>query len=695
MSPFRRTLKYPFRYKRYFLAVMACVLVGGLCYGGGIGSIYPILKLIISDEGLHGLADIRLTEDMLGIKIETDNFTPEIKVELDAVNKKSTAEKIGLKPQHIITKLNGKPVHLPDFTRLIAEMQPGQEVSLTWIEIDGQGRTFEGTIRLAEPRLSSRLLFSLTNLLPRDEDRFTTLSHILIAFWLINMLQLAMRFVQEYCAGIMIERGFMDLRNRLYHKALNLPISFYGSQVGSAGVSSRFIRDASAARRGINILLTQAILEPFKLLVALTLALLLAWKLTLILLAVAPVIWLLIAVFGKIMKKATKRSLQIWGRVLSLLNETLGNIRVVKAYGAETYERKRFLRTNRGLLKYLIRIARINALTSPTIGVLGITMATLGLLFACREALPPNKSMEPEELFAFFGAILGMAESLRKLSSMPNRIQAGNAASARIFSMMDELDERHTSRGPQLTPFQRQFEFQDVTFTYPGTSTPALSQINLVVGKGKTVALVGPNGSGKTTLISLLPRFFNPGCGRIMFDDFDISEVSLRSLRSKFALVNQQTVVFADTVRANIAYGRPNTPIEKVVAAAKQAYAHEFIEQLPDGYDTVLTEAGKNLSGGQRQRISIARAILRDPEILILDEATSNIDADSESKITKALRHFTADRTCLVVAHRLATIMSADTIVVMDHGSIIARGDHQSLLATCPLYHGLYETQMD
>ena len=662
--------------------------------GGGIGAIYPILKLIVSSEGIHGRADIRLTEEMLGLELETNTFSDKTRVEIDSVKDKSPAKRVGLKAQYIIVRLDGQEVSLPDFARQVGRMAPGRTVKIDWT--DEQGAHHAGSLQLEKPRLDVRILAGLCELLPRGrENRFKSLTLILLAFWLINMLQSAMRFIQDFCAGIMIERGLMDLRNRLYGKTLNLSISFYGSQGGSSDVISRFIRDVPMAKRGINILLTQTILEPFKLLVALGLALYCSWKLTIMVLAVAPVVLLLMGRFGRIMKKATRRSLQIWGRMLSLLNETLGNIRVVKSYGTETYERRRFLRTNHGLLKYLIRIARIDALTSPTITILGITMGTLGLLFACQQTLREESPMDPETLFLFFGAIIGMAESLRKLSGVPNKIQASNAAAERIFALIDELDERQGPAGVQLGPLERQIEFQNVSFTYPDAPSPALQEIDLVIPKGHTVALVGPNGSGKTTLISLLPRFFDPNPGRILFDQQDIRHASLRSLRSKIALVTQQTVIFADTVRANIAYGKPNTPLEKIIEAAKKSYAHEFIELLTDSYDTVLSEGGQNLSGGQRQRISIARAILRDPEILILDEATSNIDADSESKIARALQQFTTGRTCLVVAHRFATVMAADSIVVMDQGRIIAGGDHQTLLKVCPLYRGLYETQLN
>ena len=669
---------------------MVCVLLGGLCYGGGIGTIFPVLKLIISQEGPHGWSDIRMSEEMMGVKLKSNVFAARVEVELDKVEPDSPAAEAGLKAGDIIRQLDGNEVDLPEFVRLVAGMKASESTELQGVNKEGKRQSW--TIPLKRPRLDVRILAAMTDLLPRGQA-FLSLIYIMIVFWLINMTQSLIRFAQEFSAGIMIERGLLDLRTQVYRKALNLPLKFYDLRGGSSDVASRFVRDTPMIKQGLKILFTQAILEPFKFLAALSLALYCTWKLTIIVLAIAPLVLLLVNKFGKITKKTTRRSLRVWGGILGQLNETLGNIRVVKAYDSEGYEHRRFFRANRQLLKQLIRMTRVDALTAPTIAMLGISMATVGLIFACRQVLPPEPSMQPAILFTFFGGIFGMAESMRKLSKVPNKLQAATAAAERVFTLLDQEKEHEERGAPKLKPLSRQIEFENVSFSYPGATDQALKEIKLVVPKGQTVALVGPNGSGKTTLISMLPRFFDPDTGRVLFDGQDIRKVRLRSLRKQMAIVTQQTVVFADTVAANIAYGRVRTGQEKIVEAAKRAHAHEFIKLLPQGYDTVLSEGGENLSGGQRQRISIARAILRDPEILILDEATSNIDAESEVKISQALAEFTASRTCLIVAHRFATVMAADFIAVMDEGRIVATGSHEELVASCPLYHGLYETQ--
>lgn len=692
MSPFSRALKYPLRHKRYLLVTMTCVLLGALCYGGGIGTIFPVLKLVISQEGPHGWADIRMSEEMMGVIFESNNFAEDTKVELDKVESDSPAELVGLKIGDIIQAIDGVELDLPSFVCRVAQMEASQSITLRGEHEDGT--EFALSIDLQQPRLDVRIVAVLTNLLPRGLDnRFAALVYIMLAFWLVNIMQSITRFMQDYSASVMIERGLLEMRTKVYSNALRLPLKFYDLQGGSSDVASRFVQDSPTIKRGMKVLFTQAMLEPFKFLAALGLALYCSWKLTLIVMTVAPLVLLLVNKLGQAMKKATHRSLQVWGNILGLLNETLSNIRVVKAYGNEEYENQRFFQANSKLLKYLIRIARVESLTSPTVAMLGITMATVGLLFACKLVLPPDRTMKPEVLFTFFGGIFGMAESLRKLSSVPNKLQSSNAAAERFFNILDQQKEHEEPGAPELPPLSREIEFENVSFSYPGANVRALKDIDLVIPKGQTVALVGPNGSGKTTLISLLPRFFDTDAGRILFDGQDIHKVTLRSLRKQMAMVTQQTVVFADTVAANIAYGQPQIAQEKIIDAAKRAHAHEFIELLPQGYDTVLNEGGENLSGGQRQRISIARAILRDPEILILDEATSNIDADSEAKITQALAELTASRTCLIVAHRFATVMAADFIAVIDKGKIVAKGTHDELVASCPLYHGLYETQ--
>ncbi|HRV20133.1 MAG TPA: ATP-binding cassette domain-containing protein, partial [Anaerohalosphaeraceae bacterium] len=282
----------------------------------------------------------------------------------------------------------------------------------------------------------------------------------------------------------------------------------------------------------------------------------------------------------------------------------------------------------------------------------------------------------------------------RKVSDVWNFIQQANAAAERVFAVIDEPREPEVPGAFDLKPLQKDIVFEDIAFTYPGSLQPALKGVNLTVPAGKTVAVVGPNGSGKTTLVNLIPRFFEPDSGRILIDGQDIHKASLASLRDQISLVTQQVVTFNDTIANNIAYSKPGASMDEIVRAAKMAYAHEFIEPLPDGYNTLIGESNAGFSGGQLQRIVIARAILKNPKILIFDEAMSQIDADSEAKIHAALEAIMKDRTCFLIAHRFSTVISADFIVVMDGGRIAAQGRHEELMASCGLYKRLYETQL-
>ena len=302
--------------------------------------------------------------------------------------------------------------------------------------------------------------------------------------------------------------------------------------------------------------------------------------------------------------------------------------------------------------------------------------------------------MQGPDFFALLFCLGGAADAVRRTSSVWNKIQQANAGAKRVFNILDEPRENERSGAIELGPLREKIEFRDVVFRYPGRQRAVLNQINLSVKAGHNVAIVGPNGSGKTTLANLIPRFYDPESGQILIDGKDIRDATLLSLRGQIAMVTQDVTTFNDTIAANIAYGRIDAAREEIVAASERAFAHEFIAPLPNGYDTIIGEHGAGLSGGQLQRIVIARAILKNPAILIFDEATSQVDADSEAKIHKAIEEIMKDRTSFVIAHRFSTIISADIIVVMNKGRIIAQGQHEELIQGCSLYQSLYQTQL-
>ena len=499
-----------------------------------------------------------------------------------------------------------------------------------------------------------------------------------------------LRFIQEYLVLTTVYRGAMDLRCDNYDIVLRLPVTYF-SEKGTSDTMSRFIQDTNVLVRGQVTLFGKTLVEPAKAIGSLGMALIFSWKLTLLALIAGPPAYLLIRTLGKAMKKASKKALQSWSSMLGVLEETLLGIRVVKAYTMESSERKRFMNVNRDLFKQQRRMSRINAATAPAIEAMGIIAGMAAVAIAGHMVL--NEGMETSRFIGLMGALFAMFDPVRKLAKVSMRFQESDAAGARIFELHDQEIEKSPPGAPQLPRHAKAIEFRDVCFRYPNTTADVLVDINLKVNFGETVAIVGPNGCGKTTLVSLVPRLLDCRAGAVLIDGQDVSKVSIRSLRRQIGLVTQDSVLFNATIAENISYGKRRPSEQEILDAAKKAFVDEFVRQMPDGYETMVGEHGATLSGGQKQRISIARAIVRDPAILIFDEAMSQVDSDSERRIHQAMEQFSRGRTTLLIAHRFATVLSADRIVVMNDGRIDDVGTHEQLLQRCQLYQHLYRTQ--
>ncbi len=503
------------------------------------------------------------------------------------------------------------------------------------------------------------------------------------------------RYVHQLVSITITQQIAVAWRDRLFRKLVDAPVSYFLGQ-NASDHASRAMFDTGVLSRGHLAVLGKALPEILKGLAAVTLALCLNYKLTLIALIAAPLSGIMLYKFGRVIERASRRALQQQAGMLKTVNEVLGALHVIKTHGAEGYERRRFRRLNRSLFDEQMKMRQARALASPVIETLGLffvlAAALVAAWFVFTQGVPPTT-------FLLVLIALGAAgASLKPLTALHTQIKEADAAAKRLIQSagieVEPISLSDRINLPTLPRHHESIEFQAVSYTYLDQPTPAINDVTLKVQHGQTIAIVGGNGSGKTTLLNLLPRLTSPNPGRVLIDGTDIAGVNLKAFRRQLAVVPQHSVLFEGTIADNIAYGQLDAKHDDIIAAAKAAFAHEFVTTLTDGYDTLLGEGGSGLSGGQKQRLCIARAILRDPAILILDEATSQIDADSEAKINRALDSFRAGRTTFIIAHRLSTVIDCDMIVVMDAGQIVDRGTHTELLNRCQTYQTLTHTQL-
>lgn len=501
-------------------------------------------------------------------------------------------------------------------------------------------------------------------------------------------------YVNNTSLAFVKNRMITDIRSKLFAHVQNLPLSFFHKNK-TGEISTILIRDVAAMRTAFTETIQNLINEPISIFIFIILLFIISPKLTLFTFLAVPISAYFIIKLGQsIRRKARRSSVQIAG-LTNILHETLTGIRIVKAFAMEKSEIVRFNRENNKYFKLLFRQDKLKFLTTPTNDLIGVSIGVLLLWIGGREVLI-NHSMDPEGFIRYILYLFGMMQPARKLGGVNAKIQVGIASAERVFSVLDTSSGLTQIENPVKFPkFQSSIRFENVSFTYETGTFPSLKNVTIEIKKSKTVALVGKSGAGKSTFVDLLPRFYDVSEGRLFIDDVNIQQLDIQELRSKIGFVTQETILFNDSIENNIRYGLPDAEFDKVREAAVKANALDFIEELPNGFNTIIGEKGTLLSGGQRQRLSIARAILKDPEILILDEATSALDTESEKKVQIAIDQLISDRTVIVIAHRLSTIVNADKILVLDQGKLVEEGTHEILLTKNGIYSGLFASQFN
>ena len=672
-----------------------CAVFVAVSVVGSLGSMLPIIKVLSKGDSVQAWVNRQVVERRLGVHL-ADN--PE-RVQIVSVDEASVAQQIGMEKGDLL------PLGRDSAFQILDQLADPQRSELTVTQSGGAR-----VVPLAPMPWYLRAYRSIVYKLPGPASGYTepgmwqlaTLAAVFAALAIVVVLGNLVRFFQEYLSEKVAVMTVNDLRRRLYDHILHVPMSHFTSS-GTSDLTSRLAVDTAGLQEGFKMLLGPSIQEPIKVLGVFAFALFIDPWLTLFVIGFTPVMAALIRKFGKKMRRHSRKALESSSAMLMQIEATLAGVRVVKANNAEPYERRRYTRIMDQLIGQAMKMTRIDAASAPIIESLMVMMAGPVLLFAGYRIFV-TKKLDPDTFILIMISLVFIGESLRRVSKINNLLQKSNSAAARIFEVMDlpverprylstETTEVHRPRR-KLAPLARDVVFENLTFTYPGASEPAITGVNLTVQAGRSVAVVGRNGSGKTTLLALLPRFYDADSGRILIDGVDIRDVTLKSLRQQISIVTQDSVVFPGTIAQNIAYGMPNSSREAIINASKRAYAHDFIMTKPQGYDTMLGELGGGLSGGQKQRICIARAIFRATPLLILDEATSQVDAESEELIQQAFEQVMHGRTTFVIAHRWATIRSADLIVVLDKGKVVGQGCHENLLESCDAYRQLYERQM-
>ncbi len=524
-------------------------------------------------------------------------------------------------------------------------------------------------------------------------DKIDALIKICILVFFAFLLKNIFGYLQAFFLAT-VEQGTMkDMRDAAYKHLHKLPMSYFKKErVGN--LISRITNDVNIIQASISAAFLNMIREPLSIIVFLGIAISISWQLTLLALIILPVSMFIITWIGLKLRKQSYFIQAKMADITSILQETISGVKIVKAFGMEKYENKKFMDETNNFFRMMLKIVRVRNASSPITEVLSTAVGVIIIYFGGVLVLK-DQSLTASEFMGFLFAIFQLMPPIKELSSVNNRIQESSAAGDRVFEIIDTKPNiKDSSDAIEITRFENSVILDHVSFHYEDSTDLVLNDVNFIVKRGEIVALVGPSGGGKSTLVDLIPRFYDPTDGKILIDGYDIQKIKIESLRNLMGIVTQETFLFNESIKNNIAYGLGDYPFERILEAAKTANAHNFINEMPNGYETVIGERGVKLSGGQRQRLSIARALLKNPEIMIFDEATSALDNESELLVQEAIERLMVNRTTIVIAHRLSTIRNATRIIVLDRGKVIQSGKHDELIKDNDgLYKKLYEMQ--
>ena len=549
--------------------------------------------------------------------------------------------------------------------------------------------------RAAKPTLTiNEKLKYWTNILILRDTPAESLKVLCLTLLSIFFTKNIFLYIKNILLRIVELKLVKDIRDRLYQHIQTLSLGyFHKQQTGS--ITSIIMNDVSELQSAVGVVFQKLFVEPINILTFVTLLFIISWKLAIIATIILPLAGIAIVIIGKSIRRKSRRTQSKIADIMQLLTENLSSIRIVKAFVNEKEEVRKFTGESQNYFKLLLQRARLDLISAPVTESFGVIIGVVLLWYGGMEVLS-NEGVSAEDFIRFIVILFSILGPIKQMSNVNIKVQTGAASAERIFELLDTPPEIvEVKNAVDLGDFSQSIEFDRVHFEYNDGDERVLDEVSFTINKGEVVAMVGPSGSGKSTIADLIPRFYDVSKGAIRIDGNDLRDATLASIRGNMGIVTQEVILFNDTIRNNIAYAQPNVSEKAIQQAALAANALKFIEQTPNGFETMIGERGVNLSGGQKQRLAIARALLKNPPILILDEATSALDTESEKMVQKAIERLMQDRTALVIAHRLSTVQNADKIIVIDKGRVVETGPHSELYENGSLYRRLYDIQFD